>query len=158
MWSPRGRDGFAQFPRGLDVAANVSELFRSLEESSLADLPFLVRCGRITQPIDFLACQFRRFRSLVSSGTSPSSTREPQLQKPTDGFGAAPLIGLSCRPGVHIFTHPSYSIRRGRSRSFIKAPRRRSGRQKFRRTRVAKSPCSESKAVADSQNRIRARY
>jgi hypothetical protein len=95
----------ADSARGLHVAANISELFRSLEESSLAELPFLVGCGRITQTIDFLACQFRRFRSFVSSGPRPLSTREPQLHKPTDGFGAARLIGLTCRPGVHIFTH-----------------------------------------------------
>jgi hypothetical protein len=95
----------ADSARSLHVAANISELFRSLEESSLAELPFLVVCGRNTQTIDFLACQFRPFRSFVSSGPSPLSTREPQLHKPTDGFGAARLIGLSCRPGVHIFTH-----------------------------------------------------
>ena len=92
----------ADSARSLHVAANISELFRSLEESSLAELPFLVGCGRITQTIDFLACQFRRFRSFVSSGPGPLSTREPQLHKPTDGFGAARLIGLSCRPGVDI--------------------------------------------------------
>ena len=87
MESTRSGRVRADSARGLHVAANVSELFRSLEESSLAELPFLVGCGRITQTIDFLARQFRRFRSFVGSGPSPLSTREPQLYKPTDGFG-----------------------------------------------------------------------
>ena len=78
--------------------------FGPLRSSSFAELPFLVGRGRITQTIDFPACQFRRFRSFVSSGPSPLSTRESQLYKLTDGFGSGRFIGLPCRPGVHVFT------------------------------------------------------
>ena len=55
----------ADSARSLHVAANISELFRSLEESSLAELPFLVGCGRITQTINFLACSSDAFAALL---------------------------------------------------------------------------------------------
>lgn len=76
------------------IAAKVLELFRSLDQPPLADLPFFVGCRRVTQEVDFVTCHFRRLRSLLGTHSCPLGDRKPQLDQPADGFGARWMVLL----------------------------------------------------------------
>src|SRR5262249_29684033 len=76
------------------IAAKILELFRSLDQPPLAELPFFVGCQRVTQAVDFVTCHFCRLRGFLSTHSCPLGDRKPQLDQPAHGFGARGIVLL----------------------------------------------------------------
>ncbi len=75
------------------IAAKVLELFRSLDQPPLADLPFFVGRRRVTQEVDFVTCHFRRAQALRARDAGRSAGPRPQ-QAPSASFSVLSQIDV----------------------------------------------------------------
>src|SRR3979409_737834 len=86
------------------ISAELSKLPGPLQEPPLPLLAFFRGRRWISELVDLLACEGDGLRwGFRAEPLHRLRPCQPQLDKPTDGLGAARFIGLPCGPGIHIF-------------------------------------------------------